>query len=179
MTVLALADETAGACLFDLGQVVAPMLVDTELSGLALVAGPLPILVQVAADRHLSASLHERLVALMVYPDLPSLVLAELDARGAERIHRMIGVVPPRLGRGRPLADDLRRTTLKPDQQAQVVPLVGFVRIRGAVRVHALDIDDVDLARAAVNLIPLALHGGDDEMGQIRYARSLLQRGNT
>ena len=154
------------------------MLVDTELSGLALVAGALPILVQVAADRHLSAGLHERLVVIPMHPDLPGLVLAELDARGAERTHRIFGPVPPRFGGGRPLADDLRHATLKPDHQAQVVPLVGFVRIRGAVRVHALDVDDVELARAAVDLIPLALHGGDDEMGQIRYDRRLLQRGN-
>jgi hypothetical protein len=122
--------------------------------------------------------LHQRLVALVVNPDLPGLVLAELDARGAERIHRIFGPVPARLGGGRPLADDPRLAALEPDQQAQVVPLVGFVRIRGAVRVHALDVDDVHLARTAIDLVTLALHGGDDEMGQIRYHRIRLQSGN-
>ena len=44
-------------------------------------------------------------------------------------------------------------------------PLVGLVVIGSAVRVHPLDVDDVELARAAVDLISLALHGSDDEMG--------------
>ena len=154
------------------------MLVDAELAGLPLVAGALPVLVQVAADRHLAAGLHQRLVVIAMHPDLPGLVLAELDARGAERTQRMIGVVPPRLGGGRPLADDRRLAALEPDQQAQVVPLVGFVGVGGAVRVHALDVDDVDLARAAVDLVALALHGVDDEMGQVRYDRISLQSGN-
>ena len=39
MAVLALPYQRASACPVDLGQVVAPMLVDIELSGLALVAG--------------------------------------------------------------------------------------------------------------------------------------------
>jgi hypothetical protein len=178
MAVLALADETAGARFVDLLLVVAPMLVDAELAGLALVAGALPVLVQVAADRHLAAGLHQRLVVVAMHPDLPGPVLAELDARGAERTHGIFGPVPPRLGRGRPLADDPGLAALEPDQQAQVVPLVGFVGIGGAVRVHALDVDDVDLARAAVDLVALALHGGDDEMGQVRYDRIGLQSGN-
>ena len=110
-------------------------------------------------------------MVIAVHPDLPGVVLAELDTRGAERAHRIFGPVPPRLGRGRPLTDDLRLAALKPDQQAQVVPLVGLIRIRSAVRVHALDVDDVHLARATVDLISLALHGGDDEMRQIRHDR--------
>src|SRR5262245_47425543 len=112
-----------------------------------------------------------------MHADLPSLVLAELDARSAEGTQWMLGVVAPRFRGCRPLTGDPRRAALECYQQAQVVPLVGLVLVRSAIRVHALDIDDVDLARAAVDLVSLTLHGGDDAMGQIRRDRKRRRTG--
>src|SRR5262245_20751194 len=169
----ALPDQTASARPLDLALVVAGMLVDIELTRLALVALTRAVLVQVAADSHRSGVLPEPLVAAApantVHPDLPGPVLPEFDTRNALGwVGRVKGRVAPRLCRRHRTADDIRLAALKPDQQAQVVPLVRFVVIRGAVQVHPLDVGDIHLAWAAVDLVTLALHGGDDEMGQIR-----------
>jgi hypothetical protein len=63
MAILALPDEATGTRIVYLGEVVAPVLVDPELSGLALIAFTLSVPVQVAADRQSSTGLYERLVA--------------------------------------------------------------------------------------------------------------------
>src|SRR5262245_7206576 len=179
MAVHALSDEAAGACLIDLVVVVAPMLVDPELSGFALVALTLAVLVQIAANRHRSAGLHESHLAAVVHSDLPGLVLAELDTSSTERAQRMISVVAPWLRRRQPFADDLRLAALKLDHEAQVVPLVSLVVIRSAVQIHPLDVDDIEFARVAVDLVSLAPHGGDDLMSQIRHMVLRFRCGST
>src|SRR5262245_14013561 len=97
------------------------------------------------------AGLHQRLVVTAMESDLPGPVLTKLDARSAAWAHRVFGEVPAGLRSGRPLADDPRLATLEPDQQTQIVPFVGLVVIRRAIRIHSLDVNDVDLILPAID----------------------------
>jgi hypothetical protein len=80
MAVLALPNQGASARLVDLAKIIAPMLVETELSSLSQVSGPSSILVLVAGHGHIPSGLHQRLVVLAMLPDL---LLAELDTSNA------------------------------------------------------------------------------------------------
>ena len=58
------------------------MLIDSEISGVALVARAHSVFVEIATDGDLPASLHKRLVVAAVHADLPCSVLTELEGKG-------------------------------------------------------------------------------------------------
>ncbi len=161
------ADQAAGAGIAEVvpRQVVAAMLIDTEQPGVRRVAVAAVILVGVAehGDRR---DLHQRLV-VVVQPDAPGLVLAEGDARGALGVHGRARPASRRLGGAFPGAREHRHAVDHADQAAQVVEAVGRVVVGRAVRVHALDIDDVEAVGMARDEFAAREHRAHDAAGEI------------
>jgi hypothetical protein len=86
-----------------------------------------------------------------VHADLPGAVLTEGDARCAACIDRLLGIAPARLGGGLPIADDRRRRALETNHHAAIIEGVRCIAVQRAVSVSAFQIDDIDLASAAVD----------------------------
>jgi hypothetical protein len=161
------ADQAARARIGEIvpRQVVAPVLVDAEEADVARVALAPVVLVGVAKDRDVG-DLDQRLMA-MVGAERPRLVLAEGDAGGALWIHRRQGPAPRRLGGGLPGAGEHGHAADDADEAAQIVEAIGRVVVARAVRVDALDVDDVEAVGMAGDEMAAPGHGAHDAAGEI------------
>src|SRR5580704_16320896 len=162
-----LSDQAAGArrAHVILGLVVAPVLIDAED---ASVDRPLAfeILLAVAIDVDRRA-LDQRLVRILfrgadMRADGPGLVLAKGDARRALRIHGIHRIRLTRLRCRDPGLNERLAVRSDRENDSQVLERVRRLRIKGSIRIDALDIDDVLAVGMAADEVTLLLHVSDD-----------------
>lgn len=145
------------------GRVVAPVLIDRKDPGINP-SFAFVVLVEISVDVD-GRRLNEGLVGVgapgMVDANDPRLVLAEGDAGGALRGHRMCGPVGSGLGRALPGVNDGRAVGADRKYNPEIIENIWLIIVQRPVRIDPFEIDDVLAFGVAADEMILPLHVGE------------------